>query len=182
MIIWLSGATGSGKTSLANLICSFGYKAVREEAPNHLFTAFVSDPEQHCEAVQEAILRSRHTQYQLLTDNKKVVFDRSLDEDLFVFCQMHHALGYLDKGALSRLEKLNNELKDDIPSPDLILYLSPEEATLRQRMVENDHPPFLIENLRMQMQLYDEWISGRSESIIKIDNSKCQPSTLSYIF
>lgn len=181
MIIWLSGPTGSGKTSLVSILSQVGYGIVQEDAPMGLFEAFAVDPSRHCEAVQEALMRSRHQQYQLQSDKLNVVFDRSVNEDISVFCRLHRASGYLDAPAFSRLEGLAAELEADLPSPDLIIFLSANETVLRQRIGVVGHPKLIVDSLTEQVRLYDEWISCRSESVVKIDNSKCPPAMLDAI-
>jgi deoxyadenosine/deoxycytidine kinase len=146
-----------------------------------LFEAFAANPSRYCEAVQEALMRARHDQYQLRSDKLKVVFDRSVDEDISVFCRIHRASGYLDASSFSRLEALAAELEADLPSPDLIIYLSANETVLRQRMDVVGHPKLIVDSLAEQVRLYDEWISCRSESVVKIDNSNCPPAMLDAI-
>lgn len=182
MIIWLSGPTGSGKTSLAAYLSELGYSAVREEAPRQLFENFASDPARHCAPLQEAIMRARHTQFSLLKDTRKVVFDRSIDEDFAVFCRMHHASGNLAPNSFSRLEDLAMELKNSMPPPDLIIYLSAKTGELVRRLTALGHPKPILDNLDEQLRLYDEWISERPENVIKVDNSKCAPETLNFLF
>ena len=112
-----------------------------------LFEAFAANPSRHCEAVQEALMRARHDQYQLRSDKLKVVFDRSVDEDISVFCRIHRASGYLDALSFSRLEALAAELEAELPSPDLIIYLSANETVLRQRMDVVGHPKLIVDSL-----------------------------------
>ncbi len=123
-------------------------------------------------------MRARYAQWQRLPGERRVVFDRSVDEDIFVFCQMHHALGYLDANALSRLERLAGDLKAALPSPDLIVYLSVKEEELRRRMAIVGHPKHIVDSLDVQLSLYNQWISGRTESVVRVDNSQCRIETL----
>lgn len=181
LIIWLSGPTGSGKTSLVSAFSQLGYSVVQEDVPTRLFEAFAADPLTHCEAVQEALMRSRRDQYQLLSDKLKVVFDRSVNEDLSVFCRIHLASGYLNALSFSRLEALAAELEAELPSPDLIIYLTASESVLQQRMDVVGHPKPIVDSLAEQIRLYDEWISCRSEGVVKIDNSNCPPAVLDAI-
>ncbi|BAV48094.1 hypothetical protein MesoLj113a_19350 [Mesorhizobium sp. 113-1-2] len=172
MIIWLSGPTGAGKTTMAGLLATVGYSVVRESAPSQLFADFVKDPGQYCSQVQEAIMRSRHSQWKALPDRKKVVFDRSIDEDFSIFCRMHGMSGLIDDETLQRLRVLCREFKEDMPVPDLILYLSADIETLAGRI--KGHPKVIRDHLGTQLKLYDEWISGRPESLVRLDNSKCR--------
>jgi deoxyadenosine/deoxycytidine kinase len=181
LILWLSGPTGSGKTSLTNLLSNLGFGVVREEVSVELFKLFIADPWKHCESLQEALMRARHRQFQLLPSNERVVFDRSLDEDISVFCRLHHSLGYLDASSLSRLDALAEKLKADLPLPDLIIYLSVDEAILQRRIEASGHPRIIIDALEQQVLLYNEWVSGRSEAVLKVNNEQYRPEMLNAI-
>jgi deoxyadenosine/deoxycytidine kinase len=103
MLIWVSGPTGSGKTSLCELFRTCGYSVVAEELSETQFAAFKSDPARHCAGLQEQIIRSRFNGWKRLTHSRGIVFDRSIDEDVHVFCQMHFERGLLSKNEFTRL-------------------------------------------------------------------------------
>jgi len=157
---------------MAGLLETVGYRVVRESAPAQLFADFVKDPERHCSNLQEALMRSRHSQWQALLDRKKIVFDRSLEEDFSIFCRMHSKSGLIDDETLQELEGLCRELQEDMPVPNLVVYLFADIETLTSRI--QGHPHVIRDHLGAQLELYEEWISERTESIVRLDNSKCQ--------
>ena len=123
-------------------------------------------------------MRARHSQFLASSSKRKIVFDRSVSEDFAVFCQMHRQSGRLDAAATVRLGTLAAALEADLPTPDLIIYFSVEEAVLRRRISIVGHPNLIVESLSTQLCLYDEWIASRSESVLLIDNSRCRSGLL----
>lgn len=182
MIIWISGPTGSGKSTLAGLAGRLGCEVIREDLPPDLFRAFRADPERHCASLQEAIMLSRLAQWKRAAEGAKIAFDRSVDEDIDVFCRMHHERGLLDYAAYARLRVLADNMIAEIPRPDLIVFLSPPIDILKQRLQGNGHPDTIIEGLARQVALYEDWVSGRHEAVIRIDNSACSRSALERLF
>src|SRR5882762_5789455 len=97
MNIWISGPTGAGKTSLTGIAKKCGFGVVNEQLPRAKFEAFVIDPTRYCSELQREIMHSRFNAWQALPDRSKVVFDRSIDEDINVFCRMHYESGFLSE-------------------------------------------------------------------------------------
>ncbi len=182
MIIWLSGPTGAGKSTLAEFLVPCGYGVVREEIPAERFAAFASDPYAHCASLQEQIMRSRLARWRDLSERSNIVFDRSVSEDINVFCRMHHEAGYLKERDIAKLRSLACQLESTLPQPDLIIHMCPDHAVLTQRIAQGTHPLYIVQHLARQIDLYTDWINARSESILRIDNSLCRPDTLKWLF
>lgn len=182
MIIWISGPTGSGKSTLAGLLGRLGYEIVREELPPDLFRAFRTDPARHCASLQEAIMLSRRAQWERVSGRENVVFDRSVDEDIEVFCRMHHERGLLNYAAYARLRSFAEGIIAELPKPDLIAFLWPPIDVLRARLQNNGHPDMIIDGLARQVALYEEWVAGRQEPMIRVDNSACSTGALESLF
>lgn len=159
-----------------------GYRVIREELPRDLFQAFRSDPARHCASLQETVILSRAAQWWRAAGRRNVVFDRSVDEDMDIFCRMHHELGLLDYGAYARLRFLAENIIAELPKPDLIIYLSPHLDVLTNRVLGDGHPQLIADNLQRQVALYEEWVCGREEATIRIDNAACDRSTLERLF
>jgi deoxyadenosine/deoxycytidine kinase len=178
MTVWISGPTGSGKTTLSHLLLAAGYSVVEERLPEQLFRAFALDPIQHCARLQEEILHSRFEAWRALAAHSRVVFDRSIDEDVAVFCRMHHELGFLDDTQYERLQFLALDFRQVMPKPDLILFLSAELRVLEARAKRLAQPAIIVSNLQRQVWLYGEWVGARSEAVLRIDNSDCTREAL----
>jgi deoxyadenosine/deoxycytidine kinase len=178
MIIWISGPTGAGKTTLTAILQSFGYATVEERLSQDRLNAFTSDPVRHCASLQEEIMRSRLDGWQKLTNASRVVFDRSVDEDLNVFCRMHFESGFLTDQQFRNLKDLAGKLTMLLPMPDLILFMCPRPKTLARRVTLQTHPEFIVHNLERQRALYSEWLETRSEDVLTLDNSDCKLETI----
>ena len=181
-MIWLSGPTGSGKTTLASFVEQVGYNIVREVVPIELFRAFSIDPARNCALVQDAIMRSRLEQWTRFSSTSNIAFDRSLEEDWKIFCRMHHEHGLLSEDALASLKVLADELQASMPAPDLIVYMRPDARVLYERMGRGGHPGAIIESLGRQISLYDEWINTKSGNVIRIDNGNCAVQAIQGLF
>lgn len=177
MIIWLSGPTGAGKSTLASALEPRGWAVVREVIDPKSFAEFTNDPVAHCAAFQESVMRSRASQWEMVRRTEAVLFDRSIEEDFNVFCRMHAFNGWLSEAALSKLSVVSTELSARVPQPDLILYLDPGDQVLERRLALA-HPSVITESLELQLSLYESWIQGRKGNVLRISNAHCTPSTL----
>ena len=59
-----------------------------------------------------------------------IVFDRSIDEDIEVFCNMHKRAGLLTPHQFDALAQLGATLQAQIPAPDLIVYVTADYEVL----------------------------------------------------
>ncbi len=182
MIVWISGPTGAGKSSLAHIFHALGYVLVQERLPKERFRTFASDPIRHCALLQEEIMRSRFEGWRDLSSAPRVIFDRSIDEDAHVFCRMHHEFGLLDDHQYESLQNVARELQGAMPGPDLILFMCPESRILAERVTEASHPSLIVQSLDRQVSLYTEWLATRNEEVLRLDNSACSLQTVQRLF
>src|ERR1700733_8692383 len=182
MVVWISGPTGAGKSSLARALRAFGYDLVQEKLPTERFGAFAADPVRHCAMLQEEIMRSRFASWRDLSTSSRLIFDRSIDEDIRVFCRMHRELGFLDDQQYQRLEELATNLQCTMPKPDLIVFMCPESHILAKRVTRVSHPPAIVQSLDRQVSLYTEWLSTRPDDVLRLDNSACNLQMVQRLF
>jgi len=178
MHVWLSGPTGAGKSSLAEIFRRLRFAIVQENLPGDRFCNFASHPSKYCAQLQEDIMRSRFEQWRALSGLSRVIFDRSVDEDFHIFCRMHFDAGFLTDRQYDRLRELSQELQSAMPAPDLIVFLWPDRRTISDRVTTNSHPLPIVNNLDCQLSLYTQWLADKKEEIIRIDNSGCRLQTL----
>ncbi len=118
-------------------------------------------------------MRSRLNGWRKVSTSPRVLFDRSIEEDIRIFCRMHRALSFLDDRQFARLQGLAEQFQRDMPKPELIVFMCPDSRVLAQRVTPLSHPRFIVENLEQQVSLYTDWLTTRREDILKVDNSAC---------
>jgi deoxyadenosine/deoxycytidine kinase len=180
MIVWVSGPTGGGKSSIARALQGLGYAVLAEDPPEGPFARFRADAAAGCAAFQEAMMRARFERWAGLPADQRgaVVFDRSVDEDIEVFCALYRELGLLDAAQRRRLRALAAELQAALPRPDLIVHMAPGRQALAERVTEATHPWFVARTLDRQLALYAAWIAGRREDVLRLDNAACGPAAV----
>lgn len=178
MIIWLSGPTGGGKTSIAQLLREYGFSIVEEALPTDLFQSFAVDPIANCEALQRRLMTARLEGWRAVASNTRVAFDRSIDEDVEVFCRMHRGAGYLTQLQFDALGRFADELQQQIPNPDLIAFITADAGTLRYRLRAGGAPQPIVENLETQVLLYSQWLQNRPEQVLRLDTTKLAARTI----
>jgi deoxyadenosine/deoxycytidine kinase len=183
MIVWVSGPTGAGKSSLTDAFRRIGYAVVREQLYEKAYRDFIRDPIRHCALLQEQIMHSRYEAWRGLSIvSRRVVFDRSIDEDANVFCRLHHELGFLDDQQYERLKNLARNLQDMMPDPNLIVFMCPRMEVLEERVTELTHPSQIVRTLGRQVSLYVQWLTTRTEDVLRLDNSGCKVQTVRQLF
>ncbi|KQV78113.1 hypothetical protein ASC90_27185 [Rhizobium sp. Root1220] len=173
MIVLLSGPTGTGKTSFASALADWGYTALRESIPEPIFQRFRNDPRSHCAELQAAIIHARVAAWKSLRVSEKIVFDRSIDEDASIFCRMHFENGLLSRDEYDALAKLAKEAEQEVPKPDLTIFLRGPVEPLLARLRATGHPSVIIDSLPRQLDLYDQWIAAQTGPILQMDNTRC---------
>jgi deoxyadenosine/deoxycytidine kinase len=183
MIVWVSGPTGGGKSSLARILRdAFGFSLVEETIPKELFSAFSSDPIRYCASLQSEIMRSRFEGWQNLSNASHLIFDRSVDEDSKVFCRMHWETELLDDQQYEHLQDLSQQLQNAMPEPDLIIFMCPERRVLDERVTQPTHPSLIVQSLDRQVALYTQWLATRREDVLRMDNSNCSLQMIQRLF
>jgi deoxyadenosine/deoxycytidine kinase len=182
MMIWLSGPTGAGKTSLARSLRTSGYSIVKEDVPEELFRAFLSEPTVYCEQLQRHIMQARFDGWRKVSGQPLVAFDRSIDEDIEVFCKMHRQAGLLTTEQFDKLAQFGRSLQTQIPEPDLIVFVTSDQAVLHRRLQNLAGPALIIANLKEQISLYTEWLQNRSGEVLELDTTRLSERTMAKFF
>ena len=125
-LIAIAGNVGLGKSTLAAIMQrSLKIDGLYENPEeNPLLEKFLKDKKKYCYDLQLHFLEMRK-QLQINGHNSKIsaVMDRSLPEDLLVFCHQFHQDGLLTSDELDLLTAKYKSVCREIPSPDLLIVL-----------------------------------------------------------
>ena len=70
-------------------------QSIPERIPGDLFELFAENPTRYCATLQAAIMTSRLEGWRAVAQAPRLAFDRTVSEDLEVFCRLHQSSGYL---------------------------------------------------------------------------------------
>ena len=135
-LITVAGNVGLGKSTVTALMQrSLRIDAIYENPEkNPLLTEFIKNKKEHCFNLQKHFIKMRAEQ-RLRGANSptSTVKDRSLAEDLLVFCEHFHQAGYLTSNELDMLNTEFYKTNSSLPSSDLMIVLQgrPELAWKR---------------------------------------------------
>lgn len=120
--------------------------------------------------------------WQRVEGDAKIAFDRSIDEDVKVFCEMHRRAGLLTERQFELLTQLGRDIQDQIPQPDLIIFVTSDPDVLLRRVINMNSPPTVVDNLNTQIALYSKWLGTRSEQVLGIDTARLDERTMAKFF
>ena len=167
----VSGPTGAGKSTIAKMIGQHdGVELARERIPRQLFLEFSVNPRKYCYELQKQIVLSRAKEIGVLKSRIQVI-DRTICEDIEVFFRLHRELGYLTERQLIDLLKIAKRYEVKIGSPDAIVFVTAKPFRLKERMIIQENPVFLIESINIQLRLYERWRNGIDNPVLDIENT-----------
>ena len=125
-LITIAGNVGSGKSTVTTMMHrSLRIKALYERPEqNPLLEKFLKDKKTHCYELQKHFLKMRADLRKMgKKGDASYVKDRSLSEDLLVFCQLFHQDGFLTANELDLLSTEFQKVNRTLPSADLLIHL-----------------------------------------------------------
>ncbi|MFC1897987.1 deoxynucleoside kinase [Candidatus Cloacimonadota bacterium] len=126
-LITIAGNVGLGKSTLAAIMQrSLKINGLYENPEeNPLLEKFLADKKTYCYDLQLHFLKMRkELQLKGKSTESSAVIDRSLPEDLLIFCYQFHQDGYLTANQLDDLTTKFKAVCNEIPSPDLLIILN----------------------------------------------------------
>ncbi len=181
MHIAIAGNIGSGKTTLTTLIAKhYKYTAHFEEVDNNPYLSdFYKDMQRWSFNLQVFFLRSRFRQLiDIKKKSKKIVQDRTIYEDAYIFAPNLHAMGLMTTRDFENYTDLFGVMDEFITPPDLLIYLRASVPTLVQNIQKRgrDYEEAIrLDYLTRLNERYEAWITTYNKGkilIIDIDNNR----------
>ncbi|MBS1636284.1 MAG: deoxynucleoside kinase [Bacteroidetes bacterium] len=165
MHIAIAGNIGSGKTTLTSLLAKhYKWQPHYEDADdNPYLNDFYEDMQRWSFNLQVYFLNSRFNQILDIRKGKqKVVQDRTIYEDAYIFAPNLHAMGLMTTRDYENYFSLFKLMESLVKAPDLMIYLRASVPTLvkqiqkRGRDYENS---IRLDYLKRLNERYEAWIS-----------------------
>lgn len=178
MYVAIAGNIGSGKTTLTKLLAKH-YKwepHYEDVVENPYLEDFYNKMERWSFNLQIYFLNSRFRQIlQIRESGKKIVQDRTIYEDAYIFAPNLHAMGLMANRDFESYRSLFDMMESVVQGPDLLIYLRSSIPNLvsqihkRGREYENT---ISIDYLSRLNERYEAWIHNYDKSnllIIDVD-------------
>ncbi len=181
MHIAIAGNIGSGKTTLTTLLAKhYKYQPHFEEVDDNPYLIdFYKDMQRWSFNLQVFFLKSRFRQLIELKKNaKKIVQDRTIYEDAFIFAPNLHAMGLMTTRDFENYADLFGVMDEFITPPDLLIYLRASVPTLVENIQKRGREyeeAIRLDYLTRLNERYEAWISTYNKGkllVIDIDTNK----------
>ena len=178
MYVAIAGNIGAGKTTLTKLLAKH-YKwepHYEDVVENPYLEDFYNKMERWSFNLQIYFLNSRFRQIlQIRESGKKIIQDRTIYEDAYIFAPNLHAMGLMANRDFENYRSLFDLMESVVQGPDLLIYLRSSIPNLvsqihkRGREYENT---ISIDYLSRLNERYEGWIHNYDKSnllIIDVD-------------
>ncbi|CAL65289.1 deoxynucleoside kinase [Christiangramia forsetii] len=179
MHVAIAGNIGAGKTTLTRLLAKH-YKwepQFEDVLENPYLEDFYNKMERWSFNLQIYFLNSRFRQIlQIRESGKKIIQDRTIYEDAYIFAPNLHAMGLMTNRDFENYKSLFDLMESVVQGPDLLIYLRSSIPNLvaqihsRGREYENS---ISIDYLSRLNERYEAWVHDYSKGnlvIIDVDN------------
>ncbi len=184
MHIAIAGNIGSGKTTLTKILSKhYGWKAHYEDVEhNPYLQSFYDDMQRWSFNLQVYFLNSRFRQVvEIRRGNKKVIQDRSIYEDAYIFAPNLHDMNLMSTRDFENYSSLFELMSSFIQPPDLLIYLRASVPTLVDQIQKRGREyeeSIRLDYLKLLNERYEAWISKYKQGkllivdVDKLDFSK----------
>jgi deoxyadenosine/deoxycytidine kinase len=181
MHIAIAGNIGSGKTTLTTLLAKhYKWQPHFEEVDDNPYLIdFYKDMQRWSFNLQVFFLRSRFRQLiDIKKKSKKIVQDRTIYEDAYIFAPNLHAMGLMTTRDFENYTDLFGVMDEFITPPDLLIYLRASVPTLVQNIQKRGREyeeAIRLDYLTRLNERYEAWVTTYTKGkilIIDIDNNR----------
>lgn len=181
MHIAIAGNIGSGKTTLTTLLAKHYKWAPHYENvdDNPYLNDFYKDMQRWSFNLQVYFLTKRFMQLQdLRKSGRKIIQDRTIYEDAFIFAPNLHAMGLMNTRDYENYIELFRSMDEFIKAPDLLIYLRcsvPNLVDQIQKRGREYEEAIRLDYLTRLNERYEAWISTYDKGklmIIDVDDNK----------
>jgi deoxyadenosine/deoxycytidine kinase len=178
-LISVIGVSGAGKTSLVRALSAQRDFALglEDHAARPFQTLFKQDA-RYAFANQFDFLLYRAEQERLLRlDPRPALTDGGLDLDFHGFTRLFHARGWLNNPELDLLRRYYTWTRALLPPPDLIIHLTADDATVRERLAARDRINIAsADDASLLASFLDDWLAAvPSERLLRLNVTR-EPS------
>ncbi|MDA9563399.1 deoxynucleoside kinase [Flavobacteriales bacterium] len=176
MHIAVAGNIGSGKTTLTKLLAKhYSWDPHFEDVDdNPYLNDFYDDMQRWSFNLQIYFLNSRFNQVVDITEsNKKVIQDRTIYEDAYIFAPNLHAMGLMTTRDFENYFSLFNSMDHFLKAPDLMIYLRASVPTLVnqiQKRGRDYEESIRLDYLKRLNERYEAWISTYDKGKLLVIN------------
>jgi deoxyadenosine/deoxycytidine kinase len=181
MHIAIAGNIGSGKTTLTTQLAKhYKYKPHFENVDdNPYLNDFYKDMQRWSFNLQVYFLNARFAQImQLRESGEKIVQDRTIYEDAYIFAPNLHAMGLMTTRDFENYLALFNLMENFLTPPDLLIYLRASVPTIVaniQKRGREYEEAIRLDYLNRLNERYEAWISTYEKGkmiVIDVDNNR----------
>jgi deoxyadenosine/deoxycytidine kinase len=176
MHIAIAGNIGSGKTTLTKILSKhYGWRAHYEDVDhNPYLQSFYDDMQRWSFNLQVYFLNSRFRQVvEIRRGNKKVIQDRSIYEDAYIFAPNLHDMNLMSTRDFENYSSLFELMSSFIQPPDLLIYLRASVPTLVEQIQKRGREyeeAIRLDYLKLLNERYEAWISKYKQGKLLIIN------------
>ncbi len=176
MHIAIAGNIGSGKTTLTKILSKhYGWRAHYEDVDhNPYLQSFYDDMQRWSFNLQVYFLNSRFRQVvEIRRGNKKVIQDRSIYEDAYIFAPNLHDMNLMSTRDFENYSSLFELMSSFIQPPDLLIYLRASVPTLVDQIQKRGREyeeAIRLDYLKLLNERYEDWISKYKQGKLLIVN------------
>lgn len=181
MHIAIAGNIGSGKTTLTTKLAKhYKYNPHFENVDdNPYLNDFYKDMQRWSFNLQVYFLNARFNQIMQLRDSgEKIVQDRTIYEDAYIFAPNLHAMGLMTTRDFENYLALFELMERFLTPPDLLIYLRASVPTIVaniQKRGRDYEEAIRLDYLNRLNERYEAWISTYEKGklvVIDVDNNR----------